>query len=113
MQFIAEDTVGVFWNPTNKASCRIHQVLLCRGVRLPNEHPGYDTKQSDGEAPVTQELWGMLSTPILPSLPGPLWPGVVAPDRTLSRGQIELNGVLMLNWIVWNRTVNIGHWHDG
>ena len=26
------------------------------------------------------ELWGMRSTPLLPSLPGPLWPGVVAPD---------------------------------
>ena len=27
------------------------------------------------------ELWGMRSTPLLPSLPGPLWPGVVAPDK--------------------------------
>ena len=27
------------------------------------------------------ELWGMLSTPLLPLLPGPLWPGVVAPDK--------------------------------
>ena len=27
------------------------------------------------------ELWGMWSTPLLPSLPGPLWPGVVAPDK--------------------------------
>ena len=26
----------------------------------------------------------------LPSLPGPLWPGVVAPDRVLSIGQLEL-----------------------
>ena len=25
------------------------------------------------------------------------WPGVVAPDRVLSMGQIELNCVLMLN----------------
>ena len=37
------------------------------------------------------ELWGMWSTPSLPSLPGPLWPGVVAPDRVLSVGQIEQN----------------------
>ena len=42
------------------------------------------------------ELWGMQSTPPLPSLPGPLWPGVVVPDRVLSMGQIELNCVLML-----------------
>ena len=41
------------------------------------------------------ELWEMRSTPSLPSIPGPLWPGVVAPDRVLSRGQIELNSVIM------------------
>ena len=29
----------------------------------------------------------------------------VAPDRVLSMSQIGLNCVLMLNWIVWNRTV--------
>ena len=45
------------------------------------------------------ELWGMRNTPSWPSLPGPLWPGVVAPDRVLSIGQIELKCVLMLNWI--------------
>ena len=32
------------------------------------------------------ELWGMRSTALLPLLPGPLWPGVVAPDRALSMG---------------------------
>ena len=60
----------------------------------------------------------MWSAPLLPLLPGPLWPGVVAPDRVLSMVQIELNCVLMpnrsvlhlncvlmLNWIVWNKTV--------
>ena len=30
---------------------------------------------------------------------------MVAYDMVLSRGQIELNGVFMLNWIVLNRTV--------
>ena len=29
----------------------------------PNKCPGYDTEQSDGEASVMLELWGMLSTP--------------------------------------------------
>ena len=43
------------------------------------------------------EVWGMRSTPSLPSLPGSLWPGVVAPDRALSMGQILLNCVPMLN----------------
>ena len=40
----------------------------------------------------------MWCTPSLPSLRGPLGPGVVAPDRALSMGQIEING------ITWNRT---------
>ena len=45
-------------------------------------------------------LWGMQSTPSLPSFL--LWLGVVAPDRVLSMGQIEQNCLLMLNWIAWN-----------
>ena len=61
---------------------RLH---FCRGVRPPpNECPGYDTKQSDGEVPVILELWGMWSTPSVPLLPGPFWPGMVAPDSALS-----------------------------
>ena len=40
--------------------------------------------------PVMLKLWGMRSTPSLPSLPGPLWFGVVASDRVLYMGQIEL-----------------------
>ena len=74
------------------------------------------------------ELWGMLSTPSLQSLPAPLWSGVVAPDRVPSMGQIELNCnyaklnclkftvfifnyvltkkcVRIIKWIVWNKTV--------
>ena len=65
----------------------------------------FDTKQSDQEVPYMLELWGMRSIPSLPLLPGPLWPRVVAPDRVLSLGQIELNCVLMLNWIAWDGTV--------
>ena len=61
---------------------KIHQLLLCWKVRpTPNKCPGYDTKQSDGEVPVVLELWRMRSTPLLPLLPGPLWPGVVAPGK--------------------------------
>ena len=36
--------------------------------------PGYDTNL----------LWEMRSTPSLPLLPDPRWPGMVAPDRVLS-----------------------------
>ena len=50
------------------------------------ECPGYDTKQSEGEVSVMLELWGMGSAPSLPLLPGPLWHGIVAPDRALSKG---------------------------
>ena len=49
--------------------------------------------------------WGMWSNPLLSLLPGPFWPGVVAPDRVLSMGRLELNSVLILNWIVWKITV--------
>ena len=57
---------------------------------FPNECPGYDTKQYDGEAAVMLEIWGAGCTPSLLLLPSPLWPGVVAPDRILSMGQIKL-----------------------
>ena len=39
----------------------------------------------------------MRNTLLLPSLPGPSRPGVVAPDRVLSMGQIEVNCILMQN----------------
>ena len=84
---------------------RIHKLFLYRGLRHTYECPGYDTKESDGEASGLLELWGMWSTLLLPLLPVPLWPGVVAPNRVLSMGQIELKCVLGLNWISWDRTV--------
>ena len=68
----------------------------------------YDTKQSDCEAPIMLKLWGNQNTQSLPSLSGPLWPRVAAPDKVISMGQIELNCVLMLTWIVWNRII---FWH--
>ena len=85
-------------------NCRINRLHLCRGLDTPPQQ-GYDTKQLDGEVPVILELWGIQSTPSLTSLSGPLWLTVVALDSVLSLVQIELNYVLMLNWIVWNRTV--------
>ena len=73
---------------------RIHQLHLCRGVKLPgtaqsaavaeytnaslqrgktpyNDYPEYDTKQTDDEAPLMLELWRMQGTALLPSLLGP------------------------------------------
>ena len=73
--------------------------ISTEGVRPPplNKYPGYDTKQSDGEVSVMLELRRMWSFSSLPSLPGPHWPRVIAPDRVLFMGQIELNCVFMLN----------------
>ena len=69
--------------------CGINQL---QGGKIPptNECPAYGTKQSDGEALVILELWGMWSTPSFPSLAGPLWLRVVASDWFLSMGPIEL-----------------------
>ena len=70
-----------------KRLAKTKRASLLRGnTPPPNECLGYDTKQSDGEIPVMLELWGMRSTPSLPLLSGPLWPGVVATDRILSMG---------------------------
>ena len=85
--------------------CRIHRLYLCRGVRLPNKFPRYDTKQSDDEIPVMLEFGGIRINRSLPAFPYPPYPRVVAPDGVLSVGQIELNCVL--NWITWNKTVLI------
>ena len=60
------------------SGCRIHR--LQRSKTPPN-----DTKQSDIEASVMLELWGMRSTPSMLSLQSPLWF-----DMVLSIGQIEL-----------------------
>ena len=78
--------------PANWASwgCIIHWLQKGKNPSPTNKCFEYDIKQSDGEVPVMLELWGMWSTPSLALLPGPLWSGVVAPDRVLSVGQIKL-----------------------
>ena len=57
--------------------------------------PGYETKQSDGEASVILELSGMRSTPLSALVTGPFRSGVVEYDRALFMNQIELNCVPM------------------
>ena len=52
--------------------------------------PSYDTEQSDNVAAVMLKLRRKQSIPSLQLLPGPLWSGVVASDRVLSMGRIEL-----------------------
>ena len=84
--------------------CKIHRLILCRGIPPPQYDRilGYDTKQFDGEVPL---MLGNTCTVLLKSLPGPPWPGVVSPDEILSLGQTELNIVLVIKWIFWNGTV--------
>ena len=53
-------------------SDRIHRPHLCRGVKPPPNN-----------LMVRFQLWEMRSTPSLPSLPGPLTPGIVAPGPNL------------------------------
>ena len=57
----------------------------------------YDTKQSDGVVQIMLELWGMQSTLSLPSHPGPLWPGVVEPDRVLESNRTKLSTYAKIN----------------
>ena len=67
--------------------CRIHRLQLCRGVRPPpKECPRYDAKQYDGEAPVMCSAFPKTPTSSLALLPGPLCPGMIAPDRALTMG---------------------------
>ena len=98
-----------FHNQIGKVSWgyRMHRLHFWRGVRLSQRVSCYDTKQSEGEASVMMVLWGVQSIALLSLLPNSLRPGVVAHDRVLSIGQIELNCVLMLNQFAWNKTVLI------
>ena len=63
--------------------CRIHRLLLCRGVRPPPMSVlDLTLNNLYGEVPVILELWGIRCTPSLLLLPGPLWPGMVSPELT-------------------------------
>ena len=80
--------VGSLWIPLSSRALdvRILMMFYPEGLHPRNECPGYDTKQSDSEIPVMPEVWGIQSNPLLPSLPGPLWLGVVTSDKGLSMG---------------------------
>ena len=67
--------VGVYFHIGSPVSwgCIVYWLHLGRDIRShpTNECPGYDSKPSEGEAPV-MEIWGIWSTSSLPLLPGPL-----------------------------------------
>ena len=83
------------------------ECISAEGLDPTNECPGYDTKQSDGEAPLVLEISGMQSTPSLPSFPGLLGSWVKTLNVVLSIAQIELNYVLIQNRIDSYNTVLI------
>ena len=64
--------------------------ISTEGYDSPSECPWYNIKQSDGETAVILQLWEMLNTPLLPLLPDPVRPRMVASNRFPSIGQIEL-----------------------
>ncbi len=68
---------------------KVLQVQTFSTLQTPNECPGYNTKQSDGEVPVMLEPWGIRSTSSLPLFPGPLWPGMVAPEHILKLDKFQ------------------------
>ena len=82
----------IIWQASRLGLSNILTASLQRSKTPPNHCPGYDIKQSYGEAPVMLELWEMRSTPSL--LPVPLWPGAVAPER----GQIGLFDIKLCTW---------------
>ena len=89
--------------------CRIHRPNLCRGLKstptsvldMTRNNLMVSNARDFGNA----EYLCHRNTSLLPSLPGSLWPWVLAPDRVLSMLETEINSVFTLNWIVWNRTV--------
>ena len=92
-------TCSVSWG------CRIYQLHLCRGVRFPQRVSWiwHYTIWWSGSSNVV--ALGNAEYLIISMAPSQLLPGVLAGNWVPSKGQIELNCVLIQNWITWNRTV--------
>ena len=69
--------------------CRIHRLLFCLGVRPPPTSILIMTLNHLMASSSHGDL-GNVKNNSLPFLPGLICSGVVAPDRVLSMGQIEL-----------------------
>ena len=67
---------------TSVWGCRILQMDLCSGI-IPHR-PRIVLDMALNNLMVMLDLWRMWSTPSLPLLPSPLWPGMLAPDKILS-----------------------------
>ena len=67
----------IFFNPESSGLIKYYPPHKIDLIIQTNEVPALELR----------EMWCTRSLPLFPS---PLWPGVVAPDRVLSMGQIEL-----------------------
>ena len=78
---------------------RIHRLLLNWEIRQYNECPAYYTEQS--EVDVSVMLWW----PLLPLLPGSLWPEELELDKVLSMYQTELNHIYqpLRSAMIWHK----------
>ena len=78
---------------------RIHRLFLCKKVRPRLQRVSwiYDIKQSGGEVPVMLELYRKWIIASLPLFLDSFWPGVIAPNRVLSMGLIELFDIQTLS----------------
>ena len=68
------------------------------GWDSPNDHSGYDTKQSNDEAPVTLELWEMQSTPLF----------AIVPRLTVTLCRWSTKQTIPLSVLAQNQTTGFG-----
>ena len=59
-----------FYLPQSAWVAEYTDCISAKGGEFPNVCSAYDSKQSEDEASVILDLWGIQSTPSLPSLPG-------------------------------------------
>ena len=81
-----QPTLSVISSPAQLVGAVEYTDCISAEGQDPNKCPGYNIKTFDGEAPVLENM----EYPFITTLPGPLWPRVIALDRVLSVGQIEL-----------------------
>ena len=58
------------------------------------------------------KLWRMRNTPSLPLLPGPLWPGKVAPDKMASQYASDTDTIIII-FIILNHKFFTPEFVDG
>ena len=87
LSYLVHCWIAIYFSPI-AWGYRIYRFISAVGWDSPEQYPGYDIEQYDGEAQVILELWRMHCTSLLPSLLGSLWPGVVVFDSPI--GQIKL-----------------------